>query len=471
MVPALALLSLVALSGLLRLKGFNGEMLPQFEFRFAEQPPEIRSLGDQTSPGVVIDPASESVSAEADSLGFLGTDRTGVVRPRLFSVPSNASQVETLWNQGSGEGWSSFAVSGDRAVTLEQRKEMECVTCYRLSDGQLLWIVDHEARHQHPLGGIGPRSTPTIVGQRVYAQGATGRLWCLDLGSGEINWTVDLLELAGWDQTESEAAIMWGRAGSPLVVDGLCVVPYGGPDANAETGRSLIALDAETGKTRWTAGEDQISFASPGLFTLGGQRQIVSVNEKTISGHNVADGKLLWDFEWPGQSNAGANCAMIVAAGQDRFLIGKGYSGGSALVQLKARKNGTLAAEAIWDSMRVLKTKFTHACVDGPIAYAISNGSLEAVMIDQGDQLWRQSRRQRFGQGQILLVEDTIVAQSETGEVVFVAADPGEYRELVRLPAMDSKTWNIPTIAGRHLLVRNDRQAICFLLPERRDPN
>jgi hypothetical protein len=67
------------------------------------------------------------------------------------------------------------------------------------------------------------------------------------------------------------------------------------------------------------------------------------------------------------------------------------------------------------------------------------------------------------------LVEDTIVAQSEMGEVVFVAADPAEYRELMRLPAMDSKTWNIPTIAGRHLLVRNDRQAICFLLPERTD--
>ena len=42
---------------------------------------------------------------------------------------------------------------------------------------------------------------------------------------------------------------------------------------------------------RWTAGEDQISYASPGLMTLAGQRQIVSVNEKTISGHQVDDGK------------------------------------------------------------------------------------------------------------------------------------------------------------------------------------
>ena len=78
-----------------------------------------------------------------------------------------------------------------------------------------------------------------------------------------------------------------------------------------------------------------------------------------------------------------------------------------------------------------------------------------------------QGRNARLGQGQILLVDDVIVGQSESGEVVLVAADPEKYRELLRLPALTSKTWNVPTIAGRHLLVRNDREVICFLLPKR----
>ncbi len=246
-------------------------------------------------------------------------------------------------------------------------------------------------------------------------------------------------------------------------------MPYGGPEENQESGRSLIAFDADTGDVRWTAGEDQISYGSPGLLTLGGKRQIVSVNEQTITGHNIEDGKILWEFEWPGQSNGGANCAMVVPAGVDRFLIGKGYGGGSALVQVSLEEGLSFSAEAVWASSRLLKTKFTHACVDGNVAYAISNGSLEAVAIEEAKQLWQQPRRSRFGQGQILLVEDTIVAQSEAGEVVIVAADPAEYRELARIPAMDSKTWNIPTVAGRYLLVRNDRQAFCFLLPPRSD--
>ena len=204
-----------------------------------------------------------------------------------------------------------------------------------------------------------------------------------------------------------------------------------------------------------------------GLLTLAGQRQIVSVNETTITGHKVEDGELLWEFEWFGQSNGGANCAMVVPVGSDQFLIGKGYGGGSALVQITAEDNGEFTADATWHSSRLLRTKFTHACVDGDVAYGISNGSLEAVAIQDAQQLWQQPRRSRFGQGQILLVDDAIVVQSESGEVVVVAADPTQYREIARLPAMTSKTWNIPTVAGRHLLVRNDRQAICFLLPER----
>jgi hypothetical protein len=156
---------------------------------------------------------------------------------------------------------------------------------------------------------------------------------------------------------------------------------------------------------------------------------------------------------------------MAVPAGEDRFLIGKGYGGGSALVEISKTASGSMTAEAVWQSNRVLKTKFTHACVDGDTAYAISNGSLEAVSIPDGEQLWRQPRGGRLGQGQLLLVGDILLGQSESGEVVFIDADPTAYRERLRIPAMESKTWNIPTIAGRHLLVRNDRQAFCFLLP------
>ncbi|MEM8671093.1 MAG: PQQ-binding-like beta-propeller repeat protein [Planctomycetota bacterium] len=471
----LVVASLVLLTAIFgfRFDGFSGELVPQFKFRFAEPEHELRQLS-----GEAVNPAPVSTSQESETLavvdepsssGFLGEQRTGVIAERDFGIPTNTNDLEVVWDQGIGSGWSSFAVASGRAVTLEQRDDMDCLTCYDLDSGDLLWMQSHQAMHGHPMGGTGPRSTPTIHEGKVYAQDAEGLVWCVDLISGKSVWSVDLLELAGWTQVDSEAAITWGRSGSPLIVDGLCVVPFGGPEANMTTGRSLIALDAQTGDVRWTAGEDQISYASPALFTLAGKRQIVIVNEMTITGHAIEDGKVLWDFVWPGQSSGGANCAMAMQANDDSFVIGKGYGGGSALVKVTVDDEGNFSATENWASSRFLKTKFTHACIDGDIAYAISNGSLEAIQLSSSEQRWKQPRPSRLGQGQILLVEDVIVAQAEAGELVFVKADPNEYLEIARFPALSDKTWNVPTIAGRYLLVRNDRQAICYRLPSREE--
>jgi len=478
-VPIVVLVGAFTFAGLYRFDGFSGEVMPQFQPRYwgGQRMKPITIPSD-----AIAETESTSMSAKdqamESSLGLLGTDRTGVTDKRYFAIPTSAAEVDGLWNHGIGEGWSAFAVDGDSAVTLEQRGAKECVTCYRLGDGQLKWMVEEETRHENPLGGIGPRSTPTIRGNHVYALGATGQLWCLDLETGEIAWQADLLEMAGWDQPKSEAAISWGRAASPLLVDDLCIVPFGAPSGDglvqpselAKQGRSLIAMDAETGEVRWISGEDQISYASPVVMTLAGKRQIVSVNESSVTGHAIDDGETLWSFDWPGQSNAAANCSSVVPAGDDKFIIGKGYGGGSALVRITKAADDeatSLEADAIWSSSRILKTKFTHTCVLGDTAFALSDGSLQAVRIEDGKRLWQQPRSDRSAQGQILICEDTIVVQTEAGEILLVDADPTTYRVLCRIPALDSKTWNIPTIAGRHLLVRNDREAICFLLPDR----
>lgn len=460
-------------------EGFSGEMIPQVRLSIGERAPErqetLASEGTAAKAEEEIESAI-TTSTESDrryalnnSQQFLGPQRNGVISKREFAIPKQTSEIETLWNIGIGEGWASFAVVEDRAITLEQRGDQEYLTCYRLTDGALLWKIQHASFHDNTFGGPGPRSTPSIEGKYVYAQGQDGTVWCVNWLTGQINWQVELLDLAQWDKEASESAISWARSGSPLLIDGLCILPFGGPSERSPQGRSLIALAIEDGSVRWMSGKDQISYASPMLMDLAGQKQIVSVNEKTITGHMIDSGKELWSFPWIGQSNGGANCASAIIAGADQFLIGKGYGGGSALVRITNLANGLQSADALWSSSRVLKTKFTHACVDGPIAYAINNGSLEAVNIAEGISNWQQPRRNRLGQGQLLLVDDTLIGQAESGEIVLAVADPNEYRELIRIPALTSKTWNIPTIAGRHLLVRNDREAFCFLLPERKD--
>lgn len=480
LVPSVLVASGLACVATIQFEGFSGEMLPQFRWRWAAAAPALQTvpshaeLPDKPSDPTIgqADPASEvrtNVPGVA-SRQFLGPSRNGVIERREFSIPQSAGEVEVLWDIGVGAGWASFAIADSLAVTLEQRDEDECLTAYDLETGVLRWIVRHPGNHFHALGGRGPRSTPTLVGDRVIAQTATGWVVCAELATGKIHWDIDLVAAAGWDLDASHALIPWGRSGSPLVWQDQVVVPFGGPASLAESGRSLIALDLATGETRWTSGPDQISYASPVLRSFDGVDQVVSVNEATVSGHQVGTGDLLWSFDWYGQTNAGANCSSVVPAGENRFLIGKGYSGGSSLVEL-TRSDGAWSTKEIWHVGNLLQTKFNHALVatalEPPTAFAIGNGSVEAVDLTEPRRLWRQPRSQRCGQGQAMRVDDVLVVQTEPGPVQFLAADPSEYRLLAEIPALESKTWNLPTLAGRYLLVRNDRRAIAMKLPER----
>ncbi len=446
---------------LLKFRGFSGDMMPLLEYRFASVPKLQESI---------IGPLVQTDATEVATTSFpqfLGPQRNAVIENREFAIP-DGDELE-LWRIAIGEGWAGFAIQGQCCVTLEQRDQRECVTCYRLADGALLWMQTDTVRHKHTMGGAGPRSTPTIVGDLVYTQGATGIVQCLKLATGEQVWKQNLLELAGWSQNESEASITWGRAASPLVVNSFCVIPFGRPLETAASsdllaGRSLIALDAASGEVKWTTGEDQISYASPVLMTLAGLPQIVSVNETTVTGHFIEDGALLWSFDWPGASNGGANCSSALAIGDDSILIAKGYSTGCAVFTVE-RDGNHWSVQEEWRNNRVLKTKFTHACINGEVAFGLSDGTLECVSLQDGKRLWMQGRTGRYAQGQVIRVGDCLIVQAESGQVAFVAASPKEFRELATINALSSKTWTVPTIAGRYLAVRNDVEAVLYRLP------
>jgi outer membrane protein assembly factor BamB len=260
--------------------------------------------------------------------------------------------------------------------------------------------------------------------------------------------------------------VTWGRAGSPLRVDDLVVVPYGGRAESSGNYASLIALDALDGSPRWTGGTTQISYASPVLATLAGVRQILSVNEDDVTGHDPRTGAVLWSHPWPGSSTTGANVSNPAPVGDDRVLLSKGYGGGGMLLRLNATAEG-LDAESLWHRPSVLKTKFTNVSIDGEVAYGLSDGWLQAVDLVDGRQRWRQGRASRFGHGHLLRAGDTLVVLSEEGEVALVAADPQDYRELARMPVLAGKTWNPPALAGRLLVIRNAREAVALELPER----
>ena len=449
--------------------GFTGETMPVFRARAwlkgTTKSPEITS---PSTGELAIQTSRESAAIPFESTQFLGSDRNGIVSNQEFSVRWEAQLPKVLWKLPIGAGWSSFAVSSGLAITLEQMDEQESVTALDLTTGNVVWRLKSPGRHTQAFGGVGPRSTPTIYQGKVFAQTAMGIVSCMELQSGKLIWQQDLLKLAGVDKETSEKAILWGRSGSPLVVDNQIVVPFGGRSGDNLL-RSMIAFDLETGKELWRSGEQQIAYSSPVLMTLGGVRQIVNINEGFAAGYNPINGKVLWTTEWPSNSNGDACSSQAVQFDDRRLLLGKGYALGSKAIELTysgtAPENESDAAfwkvEQVWSNTKILKTKFTSSILFDGSLFGLSDGVLECVDPKDGTRIWRGKK---YGQGQLIVVNKHLLVTTEDGRIVLIPATrEGLGKAIAEMPVLEGITWNVPAVAGPYLLVRNAEFAACLV--------
>jgi outer membrane protein assembly factor BamB len=458
---ALAIAAIVSVTAALGFKSvlqFSGSLTPQLAL------PEHDLAVFQTEPSSAV--ADLKATTPDDFPQFLGPERSGwISKPRL-GRDWQSKPPRQLWKRNVGAGWSAFAVVNGFAVTLEQRGSDECVVCYDVQNGEQVWQHATRARHETALGGIGPRSTPTIHQGRVYVLGASGILQCLDGSNGQLIWSDDLRKRYGISASEDEQHVMFGRSASPLIVDQLVIVPGGGLQGRAQ---NLVAFDRETGQLVWetknklpSGDADQIAYSSPTLATLAGHRQILIVNESTASGHDATTGQRLWSHSWPGKSNGSASVSQAVAIGANCVLLSKGYGGGAELLELSASGSGELLVSSVWKVPRSLQTKFNNVVVHNGHAFGLSEGILECVDLENGRRRWK---RGRYGHGQILGVGDLLLVLAEEGELHLLELNPERFVHLGSVQALNGKTWNNLCLYGKRLLVRNATEAACFELP------
>lgn len=440
------IVTVVAALGSLRVEGFSGNLTPRLAWRWTPKPDEslVTSVTHDEAASSLAD---LSESAEYDFPQFLGPNRNATTAAPAFDTDWTNRPPRLLWRQPIGAGWSAFAVVGDYCLTQEQRGEQECATCYELRTGKLIWTHSDLGRFSHPMSGDGPRATPTVDKGRVYTLGALGRLNCLDGRSGALIWTHDLVE-------ENRAELpQWGKSCSPLIVGNLVFVSAGGTK-----GRSLVAYDKQSGEMVWHAGDAPSSYASPRLAELNGVPQILMVNAQSVASHAPNDGHVLWEFTWPGGE---PKVPDAVAIDDEQVFISAGYGLGCKLLRISQTTNGDHAADVLWTSNK-LKPKFMNVVVRDGHAYGLDDGkALVCIDLKNGKRRWIGNR---YGHGQILLVNNVMVVQAESGAVAAVSASPERFQELGSFAALDGQTWNNPVVAGRFLLVRNAAEAACYEL-------
>jgi outer membrane protein assembly factor BamB len=374
---------------------------------------------------------------------FRGPNRDGVYSERavLSSWPANGPPL--LWRQPVGGGYASFAVADGRAFTIEQRRTNEVVAAYDVQSGRELWTNSWTAFFQEPMGGDGPRATPTWQDGRVFALGAAGELRALDAATGRTLWRTNILEQHG------ARNLTWGMAASPLVVDGKVIVVPGGP------GASVVAYAASTGAVVWKSLGDAQSYTSPIIATLAGQRQLVVVSAERAMGLTLDGGALLWEYPWVTQY--GANVAQPMILDEGHFFISAGYDHGSALVEV-TRTEGGFQAREIWKNKN-MKNRFSSAVLHEGAVYGFDEGILACVDARTGERRWKGGR---YGYGQLLLAGGNLIAVTEEGDLALVRATPETFEEIARVAALEGKTWNVPAIADGVLLVRNGREMAAY---------
>jgi outer membrane protein assembly factor BamB len=433
---------------LVRTGGITGDADSDFAWRWSQTPEErlLARGGDEPAGDkqAVHSSAPAAAQTGADWPGFRGPERDGVVRGVRIATDWKASPPIEMWRRPVGPGWSSFAVSGGRLYTQEQRGEHEVVTCYDATTGKPVWTHRDAARFYESNGGAGPRGTPTLSDGRVYTLGATGILNALKADDGSVVWSRNA---ASDTQTKVPG---WGFSGSPLVIDETVVVAAGG---------TLAAYDRATGEPRWVGPKVGCCYSSPHRVTLGGVTQIVLMNGPGVVSVAPADGKVLWQHSLP----TGGRIIQPAVTADGDLLVAQGE--GSDLFRIAvAQADGGWKVEERWTS-EGLKPYFSDFVVHRGHAYGLDAGTLACIDLKDGARKWAGGS---YGSGQLVLLpdQDVLLVVSEKGELALVGAAPERFTELAQFPAIKGKTWNHPVLAGDVLLVRNSEEMAAFRLSQ-----
>ncbi len=411
----------------------------------------MNSISNKTLVGMAFIILCSSIDIAAQAEGnwpqWRGPNRDGISKETglLKQWPENGPPL--VWKaKGAGAGYSSFAITNGRLFTMGLRGNRESVIAFDVATGKEVWATPHGTSFRNDRGD-GPRGTPTVDGENLYALGGNGELSALDVRTGRIIWTMNVLKKFGGSN------ITWGISESPLVVGEKLLVNAGGP------GASIVALNKKDGSLIWKSQSDHAGYSSAIPVQVGNTTQVVFFTQTRALGLDLKDGKLLW--EYPRAANNVANVATPVARG-NRVFISSDYGNGGGLVDIKA--DGSASEVYFTKEMR---NHHSSSILVGDYLYGFSSGILTAMRFDTGEVAWKD---RSVGKGSLVYADGNLYALSENGVVGLIEATPAGYREKGRFRIQQDSlpTWTHPVIAGGRLYLRDQDTIYAYDVREKK---
>src|SRR6185503_11858447 len=383
--------------------------------------------------------ALNAQSPTVDWPQWRGPARDGLSKETGLLAQWPRSGPPVAWSAAMlGAGYGSIAVQGDRVYVQGMRNRQSVVSTLNRADGKLVWV-----RILGPAGdndrGPGPRGTPTMDGDRVYALSETGDLACLRAADGTVIWQRNILkEFKGENP-------YWLLSESPLIDGDHVIVTPGG------RGAGVVALDKMSGKTVWVSTDlsDGAGYSSPIVADVGGVRTIMTLTAAAGVGVRASDGKLMWRNTSP--SNGTANIATPVYSDGKVFFTSS-YGTGGALLGLRASGNEVRAQEIYFT--RDMKNHHGGVVLVKGYIYGYNDSILTCLEFASGKMVWRD---RSVGKGAVTYADGHLYILGEDNIVGLVEATPAGYREKGRFSIADQglPSWAHPVVSGGRLYIRN----------------
>jgi outer membrane protein assembly factor BamB len=376
-----------------------------------------------------------------------GPNRDGISKETGLLKQWPTEGPPLVWKaQGAGRGYSSFSISNGKLYTLGLRGDREFVIAFDVATGKEAWATAHGSAFRNDRGD-GPRGTPTVDGDRVYALGGDGDLSALDARTGKLLWTKNILKEFGGSN------ITWGTSESPLVLGNKLLVNPGGPNA------SIVALNKADGSVIWKSQSDRAGYSSGIPVEVNGATQVVFFTSERALGLDAKDGRLLGEYSRP--SNNVANVATPIVRA-NRVFISSDYGTGGGVVEIKPDNK----AQEIWFS-KDMRNHHSSSVLIGDYLYGFSSAILTAVKFDTGEIAWRD---RSVGKGSLVFADGNLYCFSENGVVGLVEATPTGYKEKgrFRIPQDSLPTWTHPVVAGGRLYLRDQDTIYAFDVKEKK---
>lgn len=345
-----------------------------------------------------------------------------------------------------GRAWSSPVVWGGQVwmtSATEEGHELSAI-CLDLQTGEVLrdfvvfTVAEPQAIHKTNTHAS---PTPAIEPGRVYLSWGAYGLACVDTSTADVLWV----------RRDLECNHFRGAGSSPILFQGLLILPYDGYDY-----QYVVALDKQTGETVWRVnrphnfgtenGDTKKAYATAQIIEVNGRSQLIVPASKGAFAYDPMTGEELWRVRYNGFSTA---ARPLYAEGL--VFLSSGFSKSELLAVDPAGTGDVTETHVRWIETKTMPSKPSPLYVDGRIYTIDDRGVATCLTARTGEKVWQERIGGNFSASPVY-ADGRIYLFNEEGKAIVIAAAP-EFQVLAE-NELDAGVIASPAVAGRSLLVR-----------------